>query len=270
MTFNTACSRLRLGGTITGSTLTGGTLIDTGGIAISAWSGLLDFPGYRGTNPTLLSSDGNFHRSNKPVRARTLTLNLQARSRSATGLVTTSHNEHLEANLDDILELIAGDGEQVILERDMQDGSTRWIRIQPLAAIAYTQGPIFNQTLAMYDLPVVCEAAYPFWQSETLHAEVVTPGADTIVNAGNARIGNASLAFAGAGVITNDDNGDELEANAACTVDIGTRNISNAGSPTPGRLEPPNREWWMSFAAGTVNVTVQTSNVTVTYRDHWW
>lgn len=269
MAFDTACSRLRLGGTISGSTLTGGTVIDAAGIAISSWDGLLSFPGFRGLNPQLLGSDGQYHRNDKPYRAKTLTLNFVAYGRDATGLVTSSVGEHLEANLEDIMELVAGSGEQAILERDMEDGSTRWIQIQALNPATIVRGPLFGTGMGSYSLPVIATAAYPFWQSETRHSDVITPGADTIVNAGNARISNAELVFAGAGSITNDDTGDVLTATAACTVDVGLRQISNGGSPTPGRLDPPNRDWWFRLQKGTTNVTVATSNVTVNYRDHW-
>jgi len=267
--FNAACSRLRLGGSISGSTLSGGTLIDTGGIAVSSRSGLYGFSGYRGSNPQLLGSDGQYHRSGKPVRAKTLTVNLRAYGRDATGTVVSSVGQHLETNMDDILELIAGAGEQVILERDMEDGSTRWIKVQPLVESLFSEGAYFNSSMAAYELPVIFTAAYPYWQSETLHSDVIAVGSDTIVNAGNARISNATYLFAGAGTFTNDDDGDVLTATDACLVDVGTRQISNGGSPTPGRMDPPNRDWWMRLRPGTTNVTVTGSQVTVGYRDHW-
>jgi len=269
--FDAACSRLRLGGSISGSVLSGGTVIDSGGIAISTRSGMYGFSGYKGQNPQLIGSDGQYHRTRKPIRAKTLTLNLRAYGRDATGVVTTSVGEHLEANMDEILQLIAGAGEQVILERDMEDGSTRWIRIQPLVEALFVEGAFFNPSMGSYDFPVICTAAYPFWQSETEHSEVIAVGSDTIPNLGNARIGNAKYTFAGAGSFTNDDNGDKLVATAACLVDVGLRQISNAGSPTPGRLDPPNRShWiWLSDDGGTTNVTVTGSQVTVEYRDHW-
>ena len=218
---------------------------------------------------TLLGSDGDYHRTGKAIRAKTITLNLRAYGRDATGIVTTSVGEHLEANIDDILELIAGAGEQVILEMDMADGSTRWIKIQPLVESQFQEGAYFNPSMGSYDFPLIVSAAYPMWQSEAEHTQIVTPGADTIVNAGNARISNAVYALAGAGTFTNDDDGDVLTATAAVTVDVGTRQISNGGSPTPGRLDPPNKLWWFRLRAGTTNVTAATVNTTVTYRDHW-
>ena len=269
MTFDTACSRLRLGGSISGSVLSGGTTIDAAGIAISTSTGMLGHPGYRGANPQLLGSDGSFHQTSKPLRARNLTLNFRAYGRDATGLVVTSVGEHLEANMDQILELIDGAGEQIILERDMADGTTRWIQIQNLVAASFAEGTFFNPSMGSYDLPVFAVAAYPYWQSEAEHTQVVTPGADTIVNAGNARISNAVFALAGAGSFTNDDSGDVLTATAVVTVDVGLRTISNAGSPTPGRLDPPNRDYWFRLGKGTTNVTAAAVNTTVTYRDHW-
>ncbi|MCP4897372.1 MAG: hypothetical protein GY906_10410 [bacterium] len=271
MTFDTACSRLRLGGSISGSVLSGGTVIDAGGIAISTRSGMYGFSGYKGQNPQLLGSDGQFYRERKPVRAKTLTLNFRAYGRDATGTVTTSVGEHLEANMDDIMELIAGAGEQVILERDMENGDIRWIQIQPLVESQFIEGAFFNQAMGSYDFPVICSAAYPYWQSEELKSKLLDPGGspDTVVQVGNARISNATYTFPGASILTNTDNGDILEVNAACLVDVGQRQISNGGSPTPGRLEPPNRLHWMWLGAGTTNVTIVTNQCTVSYRDHW-
>lgn len=271
MTFDSACSRLRLGGSISGSTLSGGTVIDAGGIAISTWDGMLGFPGFRGVNLPLLGSDGEYHRTGKPYNARIVTLNFRAYGRDATATVTSSVREHLEANMDDILELIAGAGEQAILERDMADGSTRWIRIQPLAAAQYITAPFFNNAMGSYDLPVIASAAYPFWQSETETTTVIPIGAGAIPNLGNARIANGKFTFAGAGSITNNTNGDALVATAACLVDVGTRQISNGGSPTPGRLDPPNRDHWFhtNNGGGSSAVTVAGAQVTVVTRDHW-
>ena len=230
---------------------------------------MFQFSGYRGANPQLLGTDGQFHRTNKPLRAKPITLNFRGYGRDATGIVTSSVREHLEVNMDGIFELIAAAGEQAILERDMADGTTRWIRIQIMQGVAFSEGPFFNNEMGSYDLPVFALAAYPFWQSETQHTQVVTPGADTIVNAGNARISNGSYAIAGAGSFTNDDDGDVLTATAAVTIDVGAKTISNGGSPTPGRMDPPNRDFWFRLGPGTTNVTAATVNTTVVYRDHW-
>ena len=270
MVFDASCSRLRLGGTISGSTLSGGTVIDAGGIAITSQSGLYQFPGFRGLNPQLLGSDGQFHRTRKPYRAKQIVLNFRAYGRDATGTVTTTKREHLEANLEDIFELIAGDGEQAILERDMADGTIRWIQIQTLQAAAFAQSSFFNNEMGAYDLPVFATAAYPFWQSELQTTQVIPAGADTIVNLGNARISNLNLAFAGAGSFTNDDDGDVVTATAAVTVDVGNKTISNGGAPTPGRMDPPNREGdWFRVGPGTTNVTAAGTTVTAIWRSHW-
>lgn len=269
MVFDTTCSRLRLGGSISGSVLTGGTIIDAAGIAITSQSGLFQFPGFRGLNPQLLGSDGAFHRTGKAVRPKVITLNFRAYGRDATGIVTTTKREHLEANLDSIFSLIAGAGERAILERDMADGTTRWIYIQVLNPASYIRAPFFNSEMGAYDLPVIATAHYPFWQSEVQTTTVIPAGAGTIVNAGNARISNMSLAFAAAGSITNDPDGDVVTATAAVTVDVGEKTISNGGAPTPGRVSPFNREHWFRTGAGSVAVTVATTTVTAIYRSHW-
>jgi len=268
MVFDATCSRLRLGGSISGSVLSGGTTIDAGGIAISTQSGLYQFPGYRGSNPALLGSDGTFHRTGKPYRAKSMVLNFRAYTRDATGTVTTTKREHLEANLEDIFTLIAGSGERALLERDMADGTTRWIEIQAEAA-AFVESPIFNKDIGAYDLPVLCAANYPFWQSEAQTTTAITGAADNIVNLGNARISNGSYAFSAAATLTNNTGGEVLTATAAVTIDVGTRTISNAGSPTPGRMDPPSDEFWYRPGPGTTSHTASAGTVTAIWRSHW-
>lgn len=265
------CDRIRFGGTITGSTLTGGTIVESQAIGLTSWSGLLGHPGKRGVNSTLLGQDGQYWRP-KNYAARVMTLSVAAWDRNASGTITAPNGrcEELDDNQDTLLELIDGNGGEFIIEYDHAGGDTRWIRAEVAGPATYTDGPVFGSRHAARTLLVPLTAAYPFWQSETLHTDTLS-GSDTVVNAGNGRIGNAVLTFSGDLTFTNTTTGDVLEVDgstAAVTVDVGARTVTMSGSPADGVLLPAE-QYWMRFQKGTNNVTVSTGTVGVEFRDHW-
>lgn len=278
MAFDATCSRLRMGGTLAGSVISGGTVIDAGGIAIETYSGIWGIPGRRGADSPLLNVDGERFAPGKPYRARDLTLNFVAYDTDATGVITLSdgRREHLEFNRDAILGLLTAGSGRVILEQDVADGTgppisvlTRFIEIEVLTAAEFSQGPIFDTGSGSYRIPVFVHAAYPMWQSEVL-TTAVAPA--TIVNAGNGRISNTVINATGAGTMTHDD-GDEqgpysLITNAACDIDIGRQRVTLAGVLADNLMDPPERDFWMRFEGGITNVTVP-GGWTVQYRDHF-
>lgn len=264
------CDRIRFGGTISGSTLSGGTLVESQAIALTTWSGLLGHPGYRGTNSVTLGRDGSSHRA-KPYRERMFTLSVAAWNRDSVGTITAPGGkcEELDDNQDTLLGLIDGNGGQFIIEQDMTDGTTRWIRAEVSAGAYYVDGPVFGESFAARTLFVPLVSAYPFWQSETLNSDTLS-GSDSLVNAGNGRISNAVLTFAGDGTLTNSDNGQTLTvagSSAAVTVDVYAQTVTMSGSPADNVLTPGDSQW-MTFSAGTTSVTT-TVSVGVSYRDHW-
>ena len=133
----------------------------------------------------------------------------------------------------------------------------------------FVVGHSVKHDIGAYDLPVLCAANYPFWQSEAQTTTAITGAADNIVNLGNARISNGSYAFSAAATLTNNTGGEVLTATAAVTIDVGTRTISNAGSPTPGRMDPPSDQFWYRPGPGTTSHTASAGTVTAIWRSHW-
>jgi len=270
-----------MGGTITASTLSGGTVIESAGIALAAWDGILGYPGRDGEDAALLGRDGA-KRLTKQYRPRILTIQFLARDRSATGTITTTDGRRyeLESNLDGIKTLVDGGGGTVLLERDIADGTggtaTRWIELEAVEASSpITRGPIFGSTHSAYQMSQVFRGAYPFWQSETLNSQVLTAGGspNAVVNDGNARVSNASLAFVGNAVVTHDTNGDTVEiagSTGASTVDIGASTIKDGSNNNVDNwFEPPAKPYWLRLDPGSNPLTITGSNVTISYRDHW-
>ena len=265
-----ACDRVRFGGTISGSTLSGGTVVESQAIGLTTWGGLLGHPGFRGFNAQTLGRDGSIHRD-KPYAPRLMTLSVAAWNRDAVGTITAAGGaaEELDDNQDTLLGLIDGNGGEFIAEVDMTDGTTRWIRLAVSGPASFVDGPLFGAVHAARTLLVPLIAAYPMWQSETLYSDTLS-GADTLTNLGNGRISNAVLTFSGDGTLTNTDNGDALTvagSTAAVTVDVAAQTVLMGGTAADNVLTPATPEW-MRFKGGTTNVTA-TVSVGVSYRDHW-
>lgn len=263
------CSRIRVGGTITGSTLSGGTVIESQAIGLESWDGLYGIPGFKGTDWAQYGQSGLAYRPRKKTAPRYLTLTVNAWDRGADGTITAPGGrcEELADNIDTLTGLFYAAGEQFILERDQPDGTTRWIRAQLSAPAVALRGAMFGSAHSSYTftLPLVC--AYPWWQSE---AELSTTlsGADSLVQSGNAPIENAVLVFAGDGTLTAD--GVTLTvagSGAAVTVDVGALTVTEGGSPADNVLTPSSPDW-LIFGPGTT-VTSGTASVGVTYRDSW-
>ena len=248
------CTRIRFGGTISGSTLSGGTVVESQALGLTSWDGMLGHPGRRGSDLPLLGNDGNYRRERKPYRARLMTLSVAAWDRSASGTITAPNGrcEQLDDNEDTLLALVDGDGETFIIERDMTDGTTRWIEAEISGAATFTQGPLFGTGRSARTLLIPLTCWYPFWQSETLNTDTIT-GVDTISNAGNARIQNMVLAYSGDGTFTNSDEAVNLEVSGSgstVTVDVGAKTVVESGSPADNLLIV-DRDFWMVFGPGT-------------------
>lgn len=263
--------RLRFGGTISGSTITGGTLVDSPAISMVNHNNIWGLPGRRGFNSELLGQPGSRHRRKLP-RPRLMTLSVSVWDRDDQGTITAPNGkcEELEDNMDTLLGLLGGGrGGQFMIQDDRQDSTTRWIMAEAGEAF-FVEGPLFGELHAAYTLlcPVTC--AYPFWQSETLNSDTLS-GADTLTNAGNAPIYNSVLTYSGDGTLTNSDDGDTLEvdgSSGSVIVDIGERTVTQGGSAADGLLIPSDPTW-MVFGAGTTNVNA-TVSIGASYRDHWW
>lgn len=260
-----ACDRVRIGGTISGSTLSGGTLIESQAIGLLNWNGMYGHPGFKGGDWAQFGQDGEQPRPQKRYAPRFPVLTIAVWDRTALGTVTAPGGrcEELDDNLDTFMGLIDGGGGQFILERDQTDGTTRWIRAELNGPVTGVQGPVFGALTAAYTFVLPLRCAYPMWQSEVLNATTLS-GADSLVQLGNGRISNAVLTYAGAGVLTVD--GYTLETTGAAVVDVGAFTVTSGGAAD--NLLIPSRPWWVTFGSGTTT-TNSTVSIGVSYRDHF-
>jgi hypothetical protein len=266
------CQRLRLGGTISGSTLSGGTLIETSGKNLFVHSTYLGIPGKKSANLNTPSRDGQYARvgsaagPGKLYAQRNLTLSLIVYGLDDDGLILTSECEEMETNLDEIKDLLSSE-EQIILERDWTDGTTRWIQIEQLGEAFDTPGPVKYSK----QLLVPCVAAYPFWQSETLNTGTVTGTPLVVTNLGNAPIANLLLSYASDAVLSHAAYGATLEvdgSSAAVIVDVGARTVTQSGSPADNLLIR-NKPYWIRLPKAGGTLTRSGATVTVSWRDSW-
>lgn len=276
------CSRLRVGGTVSGDTITGGISIESEAINLLAWDQMLGIPGRDQGNTRNPNRDGMIPRvgtsarPGKLWREKPITLQILAWDRDADGLITSADGrcDHLVGNLDDVAELLLAPEELVVLEMDMPDGTIRWIELE-FAGIPtpILRGPVFGSSHAAWSLLIPMVAPYPFWQSSIETDLVVTQagGAEVLSNTGTAPIANAQLLFAADSVLEHTEYGAEVEASGIVTppltVDLrhSRVQITENGSVVKGKVRR-NRAAWMRFPRGDSTLTASAGDVTVRYR----
>lgn len=271
--YPTECQRIRVGGTVSGSTITGGTVIESGALNLLTWEGLLGVPNRSATNLVNPNRDGAIPRIGGPTRPgklwreRFMTLQLAAFNRDADGNITTTKAEHLDDNLDDIASLLLASDDLVVLEKDMADGTTRFIEVEfSGAATPVTQGPVFGSSFASYALQLPMTAPYPFWQS-SVEQNIAAPG--TLTNTGTAPIGNPIITFSAAGSLTHDEHDATITVTGACVIDLtrSTARITDGGTTRLDNLVRRTKPWWVRFPIGTS--TLSGSNFSVDYRQQY-
>lgn len=284
MTYPASCQRLRIGGTISGSVLSGGTVLESAGRNFLIWDGLMGNVGKRGSNVPLLGRDGSKHLVGKPYRERLFTLALIAYDRDDTGLITLDGRfSHLEDNIDLMLRLLSpDDDEQVIIERTIHLGETasgetetiRWILGEAIDPANFIRGPVFGVPHSSYAITVPMVAAYPFWQSEAEESDVVNGANVIVVNDGNARDSAAVYTFAGNGTLTHNDTGLIMAVAGAANpveIDMAAGTIIEDPGGTPVRADrrmTPNRRAWMMLRRGNNDLT-STVSVTIKHRHQY-
>jgi len=278
-------ARLRVGGTVSGDTITGGVSIESEAINLLTWDQVRGLPNRQLGNVVNPNRDGEIPRVGSPSRpgklwrSKPVTLQVLAWDRDVNGLITSGDGrcDHLEGNLDDVGELLLSAEDLIVLEMDMPDGTTRWMELEfSGVGIPVLQGPVFGSTHAAWSLLVPMIAPYPFWQDSEETDLVVTQagGSETLSNTGTAPIGNAQVLFAGDSILEHTEYGAELEASGVTTppltVDLrGSRvQVTEGGSIVKGKMRR-NRAAWMRFPRGNSTLTATGANVTVRYRLQW-
>jgi hypothetical protein len=247
----------------------GGTSIESGAINLVAWSGFMGLPARRGQITRLPTVDRGFQFDRPPWDTRLVTLGVYATDRDADLLITDPNGRvgQLEANIDTLLGLFAGTESQglVTLDRLMADGSTRFIQFRVTSAAAMAPGPFFGATRAAYQIAVQGECPHPFWQTDDENSDGIS--GFTYPATYTAPLVNPVFTFTGAGDAVNPGNGDSIEVDGACVVDLRNRRITSGGSPADN-LVTANRAHLMRIMPGDT-LTHTGASATIAWRGQW-
>lgn len=260
----TSCNRLRLGGVVSGSAITGGVSIQNDRLFAISLAGLLGHPGRRGANVTVPYLDGQLRRPRKKSLPRFITLTVEVMDRNALGLITGSRGEQWESNMDLLLQLVDGLGESVILERDMADASTRFLECEIIAPFQFFDG-VRSSAHVSYIGAMQLECHHPYWQSEV---ETTTPIGTSFTPGGNATLFNQIFSVATAGNIVHSASADSFIISAGTfpvLIDSGKRQITVAGADASNRVTM-NSASWMRFPSGTLAAFTATATGSVLHR----
>ena len=256
------CDDLRLGGTLSGSGITGGTSINSAALEVVSWSDVYGYPGVAGEVNQVSGRPGGYLSGDLLGRPRFLNLSLRAtRSNASGGLTEPTAAEQLVANTDLFLGLLQPNA---YLELDMPDLTTRFLTVTPLDAFPISQ----PKTERTWTVPLI--GGWPYWHEGGTQSSDTVSGADTVTIGGNTSVYDAVLVFAGDGTFTNTTNGWSIQVTGsagAVTVDLGNRTVTEGGNPAANRIRRTDRDWgWFTVGSNTV-----TSNVSVglTWRNQW-
>lgn len=257
------CDDLRIGGTLSGSGITGGISINGTALSVADWSGIFGHSGFRSAPLDISGRPGVRVVGQGLPRGRFFTLSLNVGELNPQGTLTVSECEQKQANTDSFLSYLA-DPAGAYLEVDMPDSTKRFIYV-------YAVDPSFvsqPRKLRTIRAPLVSTLGY--WHVGGNESSDTISGADTLVAGGNVNIYDPVLTFAGDGTFQHTGLGWELEiagSSGAVTVDLGTRTVTEGGNPAPNLLRRNHRDWgW--FTPGNNSVTSDVS-VTVTWRDQY-
>lgn len=260
------CDDLRVGGTLSGSGLTGGLSINNTAISVADWSSLFGTVGQTGSLVTVYGRPGSYVAGDRLPRSRLMILSVNVHRKDAEEC--TPSDLALLENTDEFLDVVSRrDG--TYLEVDLPDGSTRFVHV-----VNIDPGPMVQpSSFRRFNVPLIAEWGN-WWEGGNQSSDAVS-GADTITVGGNQTIYDAVLTFAGDGTFTHSGLGWAITitgSSGAVIVDLGNRQVTQGGLPATAlmtRVPVANEERvWGWFTEGSNSVT-STVSVTVTWRDQW-
>lgn len=258
------CNDLRLGGTLSGTGISGGTSINSTALMVADWSQLLGSWGMSGQMQVVNGRWGGYISGDLLGRERYPTLNM-AITPLAAGASSGFSDTQLQTNTDTFLELLT-DPDGNYLEVDMPDGTSRFLFVYNLDAAPISQPRRFRTISA----PLV--SPYAYWKQGGDESTQTISGAANMIVEGNREVWDAVIEFSGDGTFTHNDLGWAIEvtgSGAAVTVDLGARTVTESGSPATNRIRrtPASGKGpiWGWFVAGTNSITT-TVSCDVTWR----
>lgn len=263
------CDDLRLGGTLSGTGITGGVSINGTAFSITDWSTILGTAGLSSSQVQVYGRPGATTTGDQLGLPYYFDLSLAILDRNTTGgLTAPTPAEQLQDNTDQFLALLSSQTPQ-LLELDMPDGSKRFRQVRNLSPAPISQ----PRALRSISAPMTDDWAY--WHEGGNESTDTINGADTLVAGGNVNIYDAVLVFSGDGTFTHSTLGWAIEvvgSSGAVTVDLGNRTVTEGGNPAPNRIRrtviPNQGRIWGWFTPGNNSVT-STVSTTVTWRDQY-
>lgn len=258
------CNDLRLGGTLSGTGISGGTTINGTALAVDDWTGIFGHAGISFTPVEVSGRPGGLLVGDGLGKARFPNLTMRVEPNGPNGTLTSADEcQQIWDNTDDFLALLASSSGQY-LEVDLPDSSKRYIRVVALDAAGVSQP--FKQRRVFVPL----YSPDPYWHAGGNQSTDTIVGTDTLVTAGNVNVNDAVLVFAGDGVFTHLGQNWQLTVSGstgAVTVDLGARTVTMGGNPADQVLEPSNRQWgWFTPGNNSVDSDV---SVGVTWRNQY-
>jgi len=249
------CEDLRLGGTLSGSGITGGVTINQTNLAVDDWSDIFGHGGLSYTPVEVLGRAGAYPVGDGLPLARFPTLNMRLRS---------AHQCPPGEDLTDtFLALLADSGGQY-LEVDIPDEGSRFIKVYGLTPASILQ----PRQIRTVKVPLF--SPDPYWKEGGAQNTDTISGADSLAVGGVVNVYDAVLVFAGDGALVHNDLDWTLTISGSSgpvTVDLGNRTVTMGGNPADYVLGPSSRHWgW--FIPGTNSLSSSVST-TVTWRDQY-
>jgi hypothetical protein len=257
------CNDLRLGGTLAGTGITGGTSINSTALEVDDWSGILGNPGLAYTPFESAGRPGAWIVGDGLPRARLLNLNMRFTRFGPvnSALTEPTPQEQLVANTDIFLALLRA---PQYLEIDLPDLTSRFTQVVALDPSFMVQ-PELQRTLS-----VPLFSTMSNWKAGGNQSTDTIAAPDTLVVGGNVNVYDAVLVFSGDGTFTNSTAGWSLTiagSTGPVTVDLGARTVVQAGIPADNLLTRTDASWgWFLPGSNTVTSSV---SVGVTWRSQF-
>lgn len=258
------CDDLRLGGTLSGAGITGGTSINNTGIGVEDWSRLLGTPGITGQVVEVFGRPGGYLAGDRLGQPRFPTLNMFLTGWDTMG-GSTWVDTQLQDNTDDFMALLTNPTGNY-LEVDLPDTTSRFLYVYNL-----DPAPI-NQPREVRTISAPLYSSMPYWKEGGNQDTDTINGTDTLTVGGNREVYDFVMVFSGDGTATHNTLGWQIEvtgSGAAVTVNLGTApvTITESGLPANNRVRRNNRNWgWLTVGSNSITTTV---SVDFAWRSSW-
>jgi len=259
------CLDLRIGGTLSSSGITGGQTIQVPAHGPRSYTGLLGHPGFQNSGVRTIGRPGVYIPATNFAQERLATLDLLITGNPLPGETISDDGAcwELDQNTDRVLAYMA-DPDGFYLERDLADGSSRFLQLRALSSFPIATPAVFTRTLT-----AVLTGVYPWWRAGGAQSSNVISGATTVNNPGTASVQDLVLSFAGDAILTNSTTGQSLEidgSSGTVTVDVLAGSITQGGNPADNLLVAQSDYELFRLDPGDNSVSRVGANVTITWR----